>query len=188
MTAESGVNRAEFHADVATADDQEVLRDVGQLQRFVRSHDPFVAKVESIRHGWLRADRNDCFLIANEFLPVRGLDPEGLGILEVAATVHDLHAAVLSERLDALAEFFEDRLFPIPQSIKVDFWPTELDATLRRVRGLTQNFSRVEQRLRGNAADVEANPTKPPILFDQRHLFPFIRGIKSRRISPGSGA
>ena len=95
VAAQSGVDRAELHADVAAADDQQVFRDLGNLQRFGRGHDARIAEVESVGHGGLGADGDDRLFIADKLLSLGGFDPQRLRVFEMAAAMDDLDVALL---------------------------------------------------------------------------------------------
>ena len=97
LAAECGINAAQFHADVAAADDQQVLGNLLHFQRLGRGHHPRIAQVEVLGHRRLGADRDDGLVIVHELLALVGLHPQGPRTLEVAAPVQDLHAAHLGQ-------------------------------------------------------------------------------------------
>ena len=71
FAAEGGVDGAQFHADVAAANDQQVGRDLLELERVARSHHARVAQIKRLRHGGFGTDRQDGLLELDELLALR---------------------------------------------------------------------------------------------------------------------
>ena len=56
------------------------------------------------------------------------------------------------------------------------------------VPGLLEQLGRVQQRLRRNAADIEAGAAEGRVLLDHRHLHAELRGADGADIAAGAGA
>ena len=120
LAAERGVDRAQFHADVTAADDQQVFRNVLDLQRLARGHDARIAEIKRLRHRGFGADGDDRLLVVDELLALLRLDAQGLGILEITAPVNDLHAAHFGQLRNAAGKSVENGIFPRPQFGRVN--------------------------------------------------------------------
>ena len=84
LAAERGINGAQFHADVAAADDEQVLRDILDLQRLGGGHDARIAEVKRLGHGGQRTDGQNGRVVIDELLPLLGLDAQRLRAFEVS--------------------------------------------------------------------------------------------------------
>ena len=72
---------------------------------------------------------------------------------------------------------------------KIEFWRAGDDAEARELmRGLAEFFRRLEQRLRGNAADVEAGSAMRLALFDDGDLEAELRRPDRADIAAGAGS
>ena len=97
FAAEVGIDAAQFHADVAAADDEQVLRDFLDFQGFGGGHDAGIAEVEGLGQGGVGADGNDGFFKIDELLAVRGFDAQGLRAFKIAAAGQDPDAALFGQ-------------------------------------------------------------------------------------------
>ena len=130
FAAERGVNGAQFHADVTAADDEQILGNVFDFQRFARSHDARIAEIKRFRHRGFGADGNDRLFEIDELLALLGFNAKRVRIFEITAAVHDLHAAHFGELRDAAGQFGQDGFFPRAQFGQIDGRLAESDAAM----------------------------------------------------------
>ena len=76
LAAERGIDGAEFHADVTAADDEQVFRNVLNLERLGGSHHARVAEVKRLRHRRNGTDRQNRLLVFDELLARLRLDAQ----------------------------------------------------------------------------------------------------------------
>ena len=74
------------------------------------------------------------------------------------------------------------------QLVERDLRLAEVDAEIRRMRGFVDHRRRMQQRLRRNAADVEADAAERGIAFDQHRIQAQIGGAERGGIAAGTGA
>jgi hypothetical protein len=130
-----------------------------------------------------------------------GLDAAGLAVDHLGAAVQDLHAMALQQRADATGQPADDAVLPFDGARKIDRWPLDLDAERRRVRlldSVMKGVSGVDERLGGNAADVEAGAAEPvaaavlvsvlAALLGQHDVEPELAGADRRDVAAGPAA
>ena len=186
FAAERGVNRAQLHADVAAADDEQLLGNLLNLQRLGGGHYTRVAEVESLRQRGLGADGDDGVLVADELLPGLGLDAQGVGTLEVAASVDDGDAALRCELGDAAGELGDDGVLPRAELVQLDLGRGEGDAAMGGLLCASDGVSRVEQGLGGDAAAVEAHAAELGIAFKEDNFLAEVGSVEGSGISAGA--
>ena len=188
LAAEGGIDGAQFHADVAAADDEQVLGHVLHFERLAGGHDARVAQVERLGHGRLRADGDDGLVVVDELLALLGLHAQGLRILEVAASVHDLDAAqswpIGRCRRKAGPGWTPSK----PQLGDIDGRRRERDAAMLGFAGGGDGMGGVEQGFGGNAAAVEADAAQACVPLDEDDFLAEVGRVKCRRVTAGAGA
>ena len=152
LAAERGIDGPQLHADVAAADDQQVLRDVLHFQGLGRSHHARIAQVERLGHGGFGADGDDGVVVIDELLALLGLDAQGLRIFEITASMHDLHAAHLGQLRDAAGKPGQNGFLPRPQFRDVDARRGEGMPRCSDSRAEVMVWAACSERLRGDAA------------------------------------
>ena len=112
FAAERGIDGAQFHADVAAADDQQVFRNVLDFERLGGGHHARVAEVKRLGHGRERADGENRLVVFDELLPLLRLDAQFLRAFKITAPLNHLHVAHLGQRGHAAAELFHNGFLP----------------------------------------------------------------------------
>ncbi len=132
LAAKGGIDRSQLHADVATPDHQQVLRDVLQLECLRGGHHTRVTQVEITRQGRLGSDCYDRVIVLDKSLALLGLHAQRARIFEVATSLNDLHATQLRQLHNPTGQSGQDRLFPASQLGQVQLRLPENDASLHR--------------------------------------------------------
>ena len=122
-------------------------------------------------HDASEPDGDDAVLEADD--GVAHLDRVRAG--ELAGAPHDLDLARLGQRLEAADELVDDAVLPGADLVDVDRRLLEADAGLAELVGLGQDLGDVQQRLRRDAADVQADAAEPLAAVDQRDGEPEVR-------------
>jgi len=101
---------------------------------------------------------------------LRGLYLQGEGPDKFRLSVHHAHLALLGEHIQAVGQLRDHAALPGSQAIPVDLRRPENDAAGRHILGILDDLRRVQQRLRGNAADIEAHSSQYRPALDQRYF------------------
>src|SRR5271155_2804331 len=96
----------------------------------------------------------------DELLALGRLDSQALRAFKVTAAINDLHITLLSQHGDAAAELLHDGFLPFPKPRHVNARRFKVNATRGRLAGDRNAVHRVQQRLGGNAAAIEANSSQ----------------------------
>src|SRR3990170_6739649 len=156
------------------------------FQSLRRGHDTLVAEIEGRRQRRLGTYGDDHGIVGDELLPLGGFDSERLRILEMAPTINELHAPLLREPFDALAQFIEYRVLPGAQFVQIDFRRAEFNAAPRRVLRFAQDLRGVEQGFGRDAAGVQADAAQAGVLFDESDLLASVGGIEGGGVTAGA--
>ena len=73
-------------------------------------------------------------------------------------------------------------------AVEVDLGLAEADPVLGHLLGLGDHPRGVQQRLGGDAADVQAHAAERLVALDQHRLQPEVGGAEGRRVAAGTGA
>src|SRR5690606_26105536 len=93
-----------------------------------------------------------------------------------AFALHPLDLVLLEEELDALGVAVDGLVLEGEHLFQVELRLRHLDShTLEALARLMEEFGGMEQRLRGNAADIEAGAAEPVALFHHRDIEPELR-------------
>ena len=111
--------------------------------------------------------------------PVLALDADGVRPGEGAGAGDDRHLAGLGEAGEAAGQLADDALLPAAQVVDVDLRLGERDAEVAHLLGLGDDLGGVEQRLRRDAADVEADAAERRVA--SRSARPSCRGRRRGR-------
>ena len=92
---------------------------------------------------------------------------------ESARALHDLDLALLGQHAQAAGQLLDDRALPAAQLLEVDLRRAEGDAMGAHLLGVLDDLGRMQQRLGGNAADIQTHaaqrrPTLHQITFMPR--------------------
>ena len=186
--AERLVDAGHFQADDAAADDEQLLRHVLQQQRVGRIHHARVFPREPRQLYRLRSRRDDRLLEMDELVAVGCFDFDLVRRNELAGTLHDGDLALLGHAGEAAGELCDDLVLESGELADVDFRRAEIDADLARVRGLVDHLGRMQQRLRRNAADVEADAAEGRVALDQHCVHTEVGTAERGRVAAGTGA
>ena len=99
----------------------------------------------------------------------------------------DLDAVFLAQKGDPRGEPVNDAVLPLDHLWQINGQTLNRDAHPLGVLRLESEIRGVDQRLRGNAADVEAHPTERWGLLHQDHVLAELREPNSGHIATGSG-
>src|SRR5262249_9064101 len=111
--------------------------------------------------------------------PLRALEARGAG--------EACHLVLPEQGGDPLREPTHHAIFAAHHRRQVELDAARLDAVDREPQaGVTVDLARVEERLRGDAADVEAGAAERAILLDARHLHAELGGADGGRVAAGA--
>ena len=105
---------------------------------------------------------------------------------EFADALHDRHFALFGHACEPAGELADDFLFEAAQLGDIDLRFAECDADIGCVRRFVDHLGRVQQRLRRNAADIEANAAERRIVLDQYRVLAKIGRAERRRVAAGA--
>ena len=191
LRAQFGIDGPHLQPDVSAADDQQRLRDVGQLQCPGGIHDPRGWQVERRNLGRPRAGRQDAMLerepigLARRVEPV---EPQRGRVFEVSAGLDHLHIAALDQLLQPAGQRVDHFVLAGPQFLDVEPGRIELHAPLGHLAGLAHYLGHVQQGLRGDAAPQQADTPQPRLGLDERVVHPQIGRQKRGRITARAAA
>ncbi len=163
--AEGAPDGGELDADDAAAQDRDLLRDVVELERLL-ARDDAAADLEAGERPGVGAGRED------DALPGDGLvaDLHGRGGGQAALAFDDGDATGLDEPLEALVLARDDRLAVRVDTRSVDPVERDVDAVLLRLPRDVGDLGRVQERLRGDAAAVQARAAQLALLHEAHGL------------------
>src|ERR1035437_8527145 len=184
FAAERGINGPQLHADVSAADHQQILGYVLHFQSLSRSHHARIPQIEIPRHGCFRAHGNDSLVIFDELLALLSLHAKGMGVLEVAASLHDLHAAHLGQLRNAAGKARQNGFLPRPQFHDINARRRKKDAATFGFASRSDCVGRVQQGFRRDAALVQTDAAQPLVALNQDNLLAEVRRVKGRGITP----
>ena len=184
--AERSVDRAELEADVSAADDQQRLWDVGKIEGGRRVHHSRIAvarKPERRGNDRHRAGGENRVLELDRVFSARGeLDAECVRVDELAEALHVLHLPTLRQKSRAARQPLDDGVLERTELVEVDRRFAEGDAPRIRVTRFSEQVSHVQQRLRRDAAAIDADAARIHFRVDERGLEPEIGGEECRGV------
>ena len=170
LAPQGAINGSKFHADIAAADHQKILRNLGNFQGFRGCHDPGIAQIKGSRQGRTRSNGNDGLVeVDKRLMPLR-LHAEAVGRFEVRAPMDHLNSALLSKPSNALAEFSQDGVLPSSKLLQMNFGSSEDDPSALRAPSIVNQLGGMQQGFRRNASPVQTNAAQALILLDQDDL------------------
>ena len=181
--------RAELEPDDAGADDKELLRHLGKIERAGRRHDAFLVDVDAVQPRNVRAGGDDDGLGLQRLrlaVGVGHLDFTRRG--DAAGAVKRVDLVLLEQKRDALDVAVDVLLLVLEQRGKIDARLADLDAHLRKtVAGFLIELRGVQHRFRRDAADVEAGAAEGGAFLDDGGFQPELRGADGADIAAGAG-
>jgi hypothetical protein len=181
-------DRRQLEADDAAAHHQQPPRNLGQLEGVCGIHDARVVAGQARKLDGPRAGRDDGVLELDGRRSAFALDRESVRAVETPGPPHHLHLAALREVGEARRQLADDLLLEGAQLAEVDPRLAEIDAMGGRRLHFGHEGREVEQRLGGNAADVEAHAAQRGVALDQHDPLAQVCGAEGRRVAarPGS--
>jgi hypothetical protein len=143
--------------DDAAADHQQFLRRVDQQQGVGGIHHAARRPRAARQLHRLRAGGDDALAEAQALVALAFADLQLVGGDEAAGAGDHAHLALLRHRRQAAAHGAHDLVLVRAQLIEVDLRRAEVDAEVGRVLRFLDQFGGMQQRLRRNAADIEAD-------------------------------
>ena len=123
-----------------------------------------------------------------------GLDTAGLAVDHLAPALQDLDLVPLQQDADAAGQAADDAILPLHGACQVDGRPLDRDAERRAARlldGVMEGLCGMDQRLGGDAADIEARPAQAAVaatLLDQHGVEAELAGADRRYVAAGTAA
>ena len=177
---------AHFQADISAADHHQMLGNLGQAQRFGGGDDHFPIG----RHAGQQRD----FGTGGDDEVPGGDDAvthlNRLCIDEAGFALHPLHLVLLEQHLDAAGEFLHGLVLLAQQDGKIEGDIVGLHAELGQMPAgqFLIQMAAVEQRLRRDAANVEAGAAQRRALLHAGHLQAMLRRANGSDITAGAAA
>ena len=140
-SAERGIDRAEFEADVSAANNQQAPGDVFEIERAGGIHQARRIEFEGRNNSRARTGGdNDAIEGQRFFRVVRFCDAQGCRIFKGGPALNVFHFALLGEYAEAAGEFLYNTFFPGSQPAEVNFGFGKFDAP---VFGLVRFFDQL---------------------------------------------
>ena len=111
-----------------------------------------------------------------------------MGRLEFRDGGEDAHLALLRHRRQSARQFPDNTVFPSAELFAVDRRLSERDAVFGHRRGVVDHFRGVQQCLRRNTADVQANAAQHRVALDEDHVHTDVGRPERGRIAAGTRA
>jgi hypothetical protein len=190
LGAEAAPHRPHLQPDIAAADHHQVARHLRQRQRAGRSDDLLFVDLDARQRHHLGARGDDDVLGLNRLSAGAIGRDRNLVPAEQARRALDVGDLVFVEQeLDALGEVGDDLVLAAHHRRQVERRAVDLHAVRRQpVRRFLVKVRGLQQRLRGNAADIEAGPAKRTALLDAGGLETELRCADGAHIAAGSAA
>ncbi|MCY1289718.1 hypothetical protein D9M70_388210 [compost metagenome] len=159
LDAELAVGDTQFQADVTATDHQQAARQAARRQGF-GGGDHLAAQRQAGQFHRLRAGRQQQVFAMDALVAAADqLDVHRLAVGDLRPALHHLHPVLLQQGGDAAGELVDDAVLPFDGAGDVDLRRLHPDAQgrMRRIfAGLEELLGGVDQRLRGDAADIQA--------------------------------
>ena len=190
LGAEPPPDRADLQPDDAGADDEQPLRHALQLQRAGRGDDPLLVDLDAGERRRIGAGGDDDRLRLERLLAAvlrRDLDLARRG--DAAGAVEGSILFFLNRKATPSTFDFTVASLWRHHRRQIELRRADLHAELgEAVARLLEHLGGVEQRLRRDAADVEAGAAEGGALLDDGDLQPELRGADGADIAARAGA
>jgi hypothetical protein len=182
--AERVVGGRELQADDAAADHQQSAGDLDELQRIGRVHHPRVLVGDARQLDRARAGREDRVIEGHR----RPVHRQRVGVHQLADALQHAHLAPLGESRESCREPADDSPLPLAERVQIDLGVGEGHAAGAGALGLGDHLGDVQQRLGGDAADVQADAAERLVALDEHDVEAEVRCAEGRRVAawPGS--
>src|SRR6185437_14824529 len=183
LGAEGLPDRGEFAADDAAAEHDDRARDAIELERVVAADDPVAVDIQAgQRLGYRTGCQHD--VAAGVGLAVHS---HLIGRAQHALAGHEGDLAGLHNALQALVQLADHAVLVAVDPGHVDAVELALHAERRALAGQVGDFGRVQQRLGGDAAAVQAGAAHLGLL-DQGHVHAQVGGAEGAGVPAGPAA
>src|SRR5690606_9064401 len=179
------IEAGEFDADRARADDQQLCRHLGWSHRVAIVPHPFAVGRGERQVARPRTGSDDDVLGGQRLGTLLALHLERVGALEGAGAEVDRDLVLLHQVRDALVELLGHAAAALHHRLEIGLDPLRNEAVVLRVLHLVIDLGRAQQRLRRDAAPVEAD-TAEQLALDDRRLQPELRRADRRDIAAGA--
>ena len=185
LHAERGVDGRHLEANDAATDDQHPGWQV-EFQRSGRVDHPRVVG-KAGKADRLRAGRDDAPIEAQapHAIPAGDRKLVRRGEPRIATDHRDL--ALAGQRLEPAGESRNDRVLPLAKPGSIDLRLAETDAVLGHLARLLHDPGRVQQGLRRNTTDIEADATQRRPALDQHDIEAEVRGAERGGVTARTG-
>ncbi len=136
----------------------------------------------------LRAGGDDAMVERDDLAAVLRFHFQRVRRGELRAPFHHRHLARLGKACESPRQLRDDAVLELAHAVEIDLRRAERDAVAGHVLGVGDHLGGVQQRLRGDAADVEADAAERGVAFDEDDLLAEVGGAECRRIAAGTGA
>ena len=183
-------DRAELKADDAGADDDQLLRRRGEVERAGRGDDDLLVDLDARQTRDVRAGGDDDVLGFNQGLAAVGaLDRDLPGGGDAGLALDPFDFVLLEQKGHAVDVGGDGIVLVLRHRDHVERRRVHDNAERRHpVSGFLEHLGSIEQRLRRDAADVEAGPAQRLALLDDGDLHAELRRADRADISAGAGA
>ena len=187
LDAECRVYRSHLETDDAAADDQQVAWQV-EFERARRIEDAGIVRQPRQPHRF-GAHRDDAVSERNGGrLASLRRHRDRVIARESADAAQHRHLALLCKTRQSAREARDDLVLPLPQFHRIDGWCAERHTEVRHGLRFFDHFRGMQQRLRRNAADIQAYAAEHRPALDQRDLEPQVSRTKRSGVAARSGA
>src|ERR1700680_503912 len=190
LGAETAPHAAELKADHAGADHQQLLRHCAQREGAGRRHDALLVDLYSAqpRHVGTGGD-HDIFGVQRLLLAAFASDLHLARARDAAGAVESVDLVLLEEEIDALDVALYPLVLEFLHARQIELRRRHTDAHGGElVASLLEQLGGIEQRLRRDAADVEAGAAEGPVLLHHRSLKAELCGADRAHVAAGTAA
>ena len=141
---------------------------------------------EGQRHR-LGSGGDDALVEADRGLRAVLFDLDHVRAGEAAVARHHLHLAALGQPGQAAGQLLDNQVLPAAQLVEIHHGRVEGDAVAGHLLGLGDDLGGVQQRLGGDAADVEADAAEGRVALDQHDLLAEVCGPEGGGVAARAG-
>ncbi len=190
LRAEPPPHRSDLKSDHAGADDEEPLRHGFELKRSGRGDDALFVDLHTWKRRRFRAGRDhDRLRLDRLAAALRKRHLHLAGRRDARASVQEVDLVLLEEEGDTVDVRLNGRVLVRHHRGEIELRRADADAELgEAVPRLLEHLGRIEQRLGGDAADVQARAAQGRPLFDDGNLHAELRRLDCADIAARAGA
>ena len=190
LGAEPTPDRTELEPDHPGPDDDQRLRRLRQRQRAGRGDDLTLVDLDSRQAGDVGARGDDDRLgLVGRFGAVGADDHDVARRRDATLALQPVDLVLPEQEGDAVDVSGDGVVLVLHHRAKIELGRRDDDAERAQpVARLLEHFGGVQQRFRGNAADVEAGPAERLALLDHGDFHAQLRGADRADVAAGAGA